>query len=230
MTSPFYTGSHNALSSFGPLIIFGGGDIGRQVIAMLQTQANIEIGGIIDPHLEPGSLCMGLPVLGSESVLAQPEFQHLKTGIVAIGDPGLRKSVVHTVKSLRPDMAFPPLIDPTALIHTNVQLGEGCLIMAGCLIQNNGTIGPFTLMGSGCLLEHDARIESFCTLGPATTAAGHFSLGKGSTTGIGTVAIQGIRIGKNSLIGAGSLVLKSVPDNTTAYGHPLHTFKPRNSD
>lgn len=229
MTPLFSTPFQHAIANSGPLIIFGGGDIGRQVIALLQSQPGIEIAGIVDPNLEPGSLCMDLPVLGSESVLALPDYLHLKAGIVTIGDPALKKVVVNTLKSLRPDMKFPPVIDPSALIQDNVQIGEGCLIMAGSLIQNNGRIGAFTLMGSGCLLEHDAQIEPYCTLGPGTRAAGHFHLGEGSTTGIGTIVIQGIEIGKNSLIGAGSLVLKSVADNTTAYGHPLHTFKQRNS-
>ena len=47
----------------------------------------------------------------------------------------------------------------------------------------------------------------------------------GTHIGAGSVIKQMINIGMDSLVGAGSVVLKSIPDNSRAYGNPCKVIE-----
>ena len=211
------------------ILVFGGGDLANQVISILSDLPNISVLGILNPIPQSLERYPSIPVLGDDSLLPKLNLPAQTKCILAIGDSFLRKTVFHTIQTLRPDLEFYTLIQNGVQIHSTAHIGTGSILLSGAIIQNHCQIGAHTLIGSGSIVEHDSNIGSFCTLGPGVVAGGNLRLGEGSAIGLGSKIIHSIEIGYNTVVGAGSLVLENIPDSVTAYGHPIHTQKERNS-
>ncbi len=110
-------------------------------------------------------------------------------------------------------------IDPSAILHRPVVLGEGVRIGAGVEI-----VGPTTL-GNGCIIEHDARIERAvlwedCYVGEDAairdcTVADRNTIERGATISESTVIGRGCTIGSSAVVNAN---LKLWPDKWVTSG------------
>lgn len=147
------------------------------------------------------------------------------SGVIAIGDNNVRKKIVNEVKLLNNNFKWEKIISKDSFVGEKVQVGEGTVIMSGCVI------GPFTkikshcLINTGSIIEHENDLDDFSSIGPGVITAGNVKIGKLSHLGIGSVVKEKVNIGKNVIIGGNSFVNKNCINNSIYFGSPAKLVK-----
>lgn len=143
------------------------------------------------------------------------------SGVIAIGDNRIRKNIDNRLTKVN----WETLIHPSAIISTDVEIGEGTVIMAGAIIQPGVKIGKHCIINTGACIDHDCQINDYAHIAPNTSLAGGVNVGEGTFIGIGSSIIPNVKIGQWSKIGAGSVVVHNQPDNCTVVGSPAKPIK-----
>ena len=217
---------HEEAETGAPLVIFGAGGLGREVLLLVQ-QLNAEhptwtVRGFYDDQAPATPTIAGLPYLGTSADLAATT-QPLAVA-VAVGSPAGRAAVVARLGS--PQLSFPVLVHPRVALapQQRIALGAGCIIQQGCILTCDIVLGRFVLLNLGCTVGHDAVLGDFCSLMPHANVSGAAHLGAGAYLGTNATVIQGVRIGENTIIGAGAVAVRDLPANITAVGVPARAI------
>lgn len=125
--------------------------------------------------------------------------------IIAIGNTVIRQKLQNLVLSSGFELIT--LIHPTAVIGSDVTIGNGSVVMPGAIINAKSTIGDFA---------------HIC---PCVAIAGGSLVRERSWIGIGSSVIQNITIKPDITIGAGSVVVKDILECSLAYGNPCRVVK-----
>ena len=205
-----------------PLVIFGAGGLGREVLLLVQqlndVQPTWQVRGFYDDHAPATPTVAGLPYLGTSADLnATPEPLAVA---VAVGSPAGRAAVVARLPSVQ--LRFPSLVHPGVALHPRqrIVLGAGSIIQQGCILTCDITLGRFVLLNLGCTVGHDAELADFCSLMPHANVSGAAQLAAGVYLGTSATVIQGVRVGENTIVGAGAVAVRDLPANVTAVGVP----------
>jgi len=143
--------------------------------------------------------------------------------IIAIGNALIRQKLQNLVLSSGFELIT--LIHPTAVIGSDVTIGEGSVVMPGAIINAKSTIGNGVIINSGAIIEHECTIGDFAHICPGVAIAGGSLVGERSWIGIGSSVIQNITIKPDITIGAGSVVVKDILEGSLAYGNPCRVVK-----
>lgn len=135
-----------------------------------------------------------------------------------IGSNNIRQLLYKKVKET--GFSVKTLIHPSAVIASNVSIGEGSIVMANSVINAQSNIGKCCIINTSSVIEHENKIGNFVHISPNSALAGNVSVGQNTHIGIGSSIIQGINIGEETIIGAGSVVVKNIPSYVKAYGNP----------
>lgn len=139
--------------------------------------------------------------------------------ICTIGDLKIRNKIIAENKNLD----WLTLIDPDAVVSSNVEIGEGTVVMAGCVIQPGVVIEKHCIINTKSSVDHDCIIGRNVHIAPGSTLCGNIFIGNNTLIGAGSTLIPGVVIGSNNIIGAGSVVLKNkefCKDGYIAFGNP----------
>ncbi|MDL0095479.1 UDP-N-acetylbacillosamine N-acetyltransferase [Campylobacter vicugnae] len=143
--------------------------------------------------------------------------------IIAIGNALIRQKLQNLVLSSGFELIT--LIHPTAVIGSDVTIGNGSVVMPGAIINAKSTIGNGVIINSGAIIEHECTIGDFTHICPGVAIAGGSLVGERSWIGIGSSVIQNITIKPDITIGAGSVVVKDILEGSLAYGNPCRVVK-----
>lgn len=143
--------------------------------------------------------------------------------IIAIGNALIRQKLQNLV--LLSGFELITLIHPTAVIGSDVTIGNGSVVMPGAIINAKSTIGNGVIINSGVIIEHECTIGDFAHICPGVAIAGGSLVGERSWIGIGSSIIQNITIKPDITIGAGSVVVKDILEGSLAYGNPCRVVK-----
>ena len=131
-----------------PLVIFGAGGLGREVLLLIQqindAQPSWQVRGFYDDHAPATPTVAGLPYLGTGTDLnATPEPLAVA---VAVGSSVGRAAVVARLTAAA--LSFPSLVHPGVALHPRqrVALGPGCIIQQSCVLTCDITLGRFVLL------------------------------------------------------------------------------------
>jgi sugar O-acyltransferase (sialic acid O-acetyltransferase NeuD family) len=205
-----------------PLVIFGAGGLGREVLVLLmqlnEAGAGWDVQGFYDDQPPATPTVAGLPYLGTSHDLNQTT-EPLAVA-VAVGSSTSRAAVVARLTA--PQLTFPALVHPAVRLtrEQRVSVGAGCLIQQGCILTCDIALGRFVLLNLGCTIGHDAVLEDFCSLMPHANVGGAASLGAGVYLGTNATVIHAVRVGAGTIVGAGAVVVRELPAGVTAVGVP----------
>lgn len=115
---------------------------------------------------------------------------------------------------------FVPIIAPTAIIPSDLVMGEGCVIEA-YRIGYGVVLGDFVNV-NGSMLMSGARIDDFSTT-TGFAVVENASVGKRVYIGSHAVITDGITIGDDVKVSVGSIVTKDVSSGMTVFGVPAET-------
>jgi len=225
MTQLFFSDYHpneRPAATPQPLVIFGAGGLGREVLVLLhqlnEAGANWEVQGFYDDQPPAAPTVAGLPYLGTAHDLNQTT-EPLAVA-VAMGSSASRAAVVARLTS--PQLTFPALVHPGVRLSASqrVALGRGCIIQRGCILTCDITLGRFVLLNLGCTIGHDAVLDDFCSLMPHANVGGAAQLGASVYLGTNATVIHAVRVGAGTTVGAGAVVVRELPAGVTAIGVP----------
>ncbi len=206
------------MSSSGrlPIVIFGCGGHGRVVADTLKV-ARAPLVGFLDDR-PPASFISEIPLLGGRSRLEELEFLKNYEILIAIGEARLRRQLALLVLNRGGQLAR--AIHPSAVIASDVFIGEGTVIMAGGVINTGSRIGRFVIVNTGATVDHDNLIEDGVHISPGCHLAGNVICRADAFIGTGASIIPRTQIGARAVIGAGAAVISDVPSDALAVGCP----------
>ena len=182
---------------------------------------------IVDDFLDRGEMVFDVPVIGGFQEAVTELIQNKSTIIVAIGDNFARGEIVCRLKASCPAVNFQTVIHPSAIIGSNVCIGEGSVIGPGVVINANALIGDHCIVNTGSIVEHDSRLNTYSSIAPSVVMGGGCIVGECSAIGIGAVLLHRISIGKHTVIGAGAVVTENLESGIVAYGVPARKQRNR---
>ena len=226
MTQLFFS-DHDVTEALPPLVVFGAGGLGREVLMLLQqlneAQPTWQLRGFYDDHAPATPTVGGLPYLGTSADL-NATTEPLAVA-VAVGSSASRAAVVARLTSAQ--LSFPSIVHPAVALAPvqRIALGAGCIIQQGCILTCDISLGRFVLLNLGCTVGHDAALADFCSLMPHANVSGATRLDRGVYLGTNATVIQGVHIGENTILGAGAVAVRDLPANVTAMGIPARPIE-----
>ena len=118
-----------------------------------------------------------------------------------------------------------PLIDPSAILKSNINLGNNVIILENASIGPKVQLDKNVFVGANSIINHDCKINAFTTIGHGSNLAGNVIVNKYCYIGISSVFKQNIIIEENVKIGCGSNIVKGCKKNSTYFGNPAKKFK-----
>lgn len=200
------------------LIIVGAGGHAREV-AWVAGEAKVKwhlIGFLDDKSLSQEQTNFGVRVLGG--VADWPKHSHASF-VIAIGSPRVRRDVLKRMLELGTPR-FATIVHRSVIHAPEVRIGEGSMVMAGCVLSTNIQVGCHAILNQSITAGHDSNIEDFCTLAPRVTLSGNVKIRQGGELGTAVCVRQGLTIGRGAMVGMGSVVIRDVGDNELVLGVP----------
>ncbi len=209
------------------LYIVGAGGFGREVAWLVERINTVEptwniVGFIDDAEERQHTEVNGYKVLGGCDYFKELQGEYWI--ICTIGASKVRKQVIEKLKK-HSSVRFATLVDPSVILSSTVELGEGTIFCAGTIATVNIKVGNHVIVNLDCTVGHDAILEDYVTVYPSVNISGNTLMKECVELGTGTQIIQGKTVEKESIVGAGAVVVKDIPAKCTAVGAPAKPIK-----
>jgi UDP-perosamine 4-acetyltransferase len=204
------------------IVGIGAGGHAKVLINILRLSTNLEIVGLTDANSALwGSTVLGVPVLGSDSLLPALFDQGLDrafVGVGSIGDNGPRRRLFENARQI--GFRMQAVVHPWTVIASDTVFGDGPMIMPGVVINPGVQVGDNVILNTGAVVEHDCHIESHVHISPGAVLGSTVHVQEGAHIGVGATIRQCITIGAGAIVGAGAVVVRDVPAGVTVVGVP----------
>jgi sugar O-acyltransferase (sialic acid O-acetyltransferase NeuD family) len=193
------------------LILVGGGGHCKSCIDVIEEDGKYKIAGIVDLPPKLGEKILGYEVIGCDHDLPElrKKFSNFLITLGQIKTPNIRIQIFERIKNLNGTLCV--IISPYAHVSQHAQLGEGTIVMHGCIINAAARVGHNCIINTKALVEHDAVIGDHCHISTASVVNGNTFVDTGTFFGSNSVTRESIRIGENSMIGCGLRINHSLP-------------------
>lgn len=198
------------------VVIIGAGGHGR-VIADIVTLSGDVVLGFLDDK-DPSEF-PNITILGKLTDIER--FKQEASFIVGIGNNQLRKQIMETF-----DVDWYTAIHPTAVITSDVVIGEGTAIMANAVINTGSKLGRGVIVNTAATVDHDNVLEDYVHASPGVHLGGTVHIGSETWIGIGAVVINNVDICEECVIGAGALVILPIMLKGVYIGVPAKISAP----
>jgi sugar O-acyltransferase (sialic acid O-acetyltransferase NeuD family) len=146
--------------------------------------------------------------------------------VIGIGSPLDREAIDQTMTARGYTAAT--IVHPTAVIGSQVSLGEGCYVAALAAVMANAVLGRHVHINVRANVHHDCRVGDWSIVNPASVLTGNVTLGVGVDVGAAATFIPGVVVRDRSVIGAGTIVIRDVPAHAKVVGNPGRLLPRRN--
>ncbi len=205
------------------IVVIGYGGHAKSVIDSIKATQIYEVAGYTDVEYKQAD---NIPYLGTDGCLKliyEQGIQNAAFGLGFMGKSFTRNKLYEWVKEIGFDL--PLIIDPSAVVSSTAQIGEGTFIGKRAIVNSEASIGKMCIINTGSIIEHENRIGDYTHIAVGTVLCGNVKIGSQCLVGANSTIIQGISIGNNTIVGAGSVVLTDVGNNETIVGVPAKAIR-----
>lgn len=201
-----------------PLLIYGAGGLGREVLSLVNATDMYEVKGFLDDGIARGTSVKGVKVLGGHAEVRS--FEQPINLVLALGSPSSKLELLKTLD--RSKVNFPILRHPSVILQeaSAIEIGEGTILCAGSILTTDIKIGSHVLINLNSTIGHGVTIGTASSIMPGVNVAGEVSVGSGVLIGSGANVINKVKLGDRCTIGMGSVVLRDVEAGAIVVGVP----------
>jgi sugar O-acyltransferase (sialic acid O-acetyltransferase NeuD family) len=160
------------------LLLLGAGGHCKSIIDTLLTSAEYSEIGIIEKKGNLTQSVLGIPVIGFDDDLLElygRGFTHAFVSLGSIGDTGARRWLSSLISSI--GYSVPNIIDGSAHVSTNCELGKGIFIGKNAVVNAGVTIGDYSIINTSATIEHDCIIGQFVHVSTGSILCGSVKIG-----------------------------------------------------
>lgn len=208
------------------IILLGCGGHAKSIVDAIEAAGIFEIAGFVDNVAQKEFEYRGYKVIGCDDQLQEIYSSGIHYAFVSVGFLGrgrVRNKLYKQLKKI--GFTLPTIIDPTAVLAVDVNIGEGTFVGKKAVINSNALIGKMAIINTATVIEHDSVIDDFCHLAISSVICGMVHVGENTFVGANVTVIQGVNIGANAVLGAGTVVVKDIPSSCTVVGVPGKVIK-----
>lgn len=209
------------------LIIIGAGGHGKEVawsVAEINArEPRFELLGFCDDGLAPGTVVLGLPVLGPVEAVAAVRGSEIGY-ICAVGKNKVRPRLVERAAAAgwRPVS----VVNPSAVVSPDAEIGPGTFLAPGTYVGPHASVGAHCIVNFHASIGHDAVMGEHVQVCPGARVSGNVRLGTGVFLGSNAAVSPGVTMGDWSKLSACSFAAVPVPPGVTALGIPARILPP----
>lgn len=200
------------------LIVIGAGGFAKSIIDSI-NYTELELVGFIDTYKQ--GYHQGYPIIAND--ISQIENPNDYVYFIGVGEPKYRIQFLCLLKEYK--LPLINIIDPTALLSCNVDIGEGIYIGKMCIINSDTKLSDGVVINTRSLIEHGNFIGVCSNISTNVVLNGDVKVGQCSFIGSCTVVNGQITIGDNSTIGSGSVVIRNIPNKVVVAGSPTRLIR-----
>lgn len=138
---------------------------------------------------------------------------------VAIGNNKEREKVHNLLDKY--DCRIVNLVHPSTIIGMEVEIGFGCVFIAGSIINSGAKIGNGVIVNTSATIDHDCNIKNFSHIGPGVNIGGTTTIGNRVWLCIGAKITNNIEVTSDCIIGASGVVVKDIVEEGKYIGVPV---------
>ncbi len=205
------------------LLLLGGGGHCRSILDSVRALEIYDEIALVD---KSNADVRGLLLLGNDDALPCLLSEGWTEAFISVGSTGntdVRRRLYRELKDI--GFTIPTIVDPSAVIASDVYVGEGVYVAKRAVINAGSSVGACAIINTAAVVEHDCSIGDFAHISPGAVLCGEVIVGSDAHIGAGSVVRQQLTVGAGSLVGIGSVVVSDVPEGVTAYGTPCRVFK-----
>lgn len=205
------------------IILLGCGGHAKSVVDAIESQKEYKIAGFLD---NKRFSYRGYCVLGDDTIAKNLFEEGIRYAFICVGYMGkglVRENLYTYLKNIGFKIAV--IVDPSAVIASDVQVGEGTFIGKNSVINANAKVEKMTIVNTGAIIEHDCKVGAFSHISVGAVLCGNAVVGKRCFIGAGTTVIQGIDVTDDVMVGAGAVVSKNLDVKGIYIGVPTKRMK-----
>ena len=197
------------------IILLGLGGHAHSVVDSIEQAGEYNIIGFLETKEMQGKRFRDYQDLGVDNNIQEYFDRGIRSAFITIGFMGygnIRNRLYQQLKDI--GYTVPNIIDRTAVVSENIELGDGIFIGKNAVINMNVKIGEMCIINTGAIVEHDCEIGKFSHIAVGSVLCGGVVVGEQTLIGANATVIQEKRIGNCCIIGAGSTIRKNVEKNS----------------
>ena len=166
------------------IVIIGAGGHGKVIADAIIKAGQYKLLGFVDAKLP-----IGTAIFGDYKIIETQDniFSLLSDStkfIIGIGNNEVRKNIQ---KQLESSISWANVIHPSAVVASDVKVGEGSVVLANAVINASAQIGQFTIIDSGTIVDHECIIGDFSHLSIGTLVGSNSRLKSNLKTDLGQI-------------------------------------------
>ena len=196
------------------IILLGLGGHAHSVVDSIEQTGKYNIIGFLETEEMQGKFFKDYRVLGTDDAMQEYFSRGIRNAFITVGFMGhgsVRNFLYAKLKHIGYEV--PNIIDRTAIVSSNAELGDGIFIGKCAVVNTNARIGKMCIINTGAIVEHDCTVGEFSHIAVGSVLCGGVSVGEQTLIGANATVIQGKKIGSHCVVGAGIVIRKDVGEN-----------------
>lgn len=185
------------------IVLVGFGGHAKSVADCIEREGKYHIVGYTDMQAATSQYAY----LGTDDKLQAIYDSGVKNAVIGIGYMGrgnIRQQLYSKLKAI--GFNLPVIVDPSAIVSTTAQMGEGTFVGKGAIVNAEAKIDKMAIINTKALVEHECVVGDFAHIAVGAVLCGQVEIGEGTFIGANSTVIQCRKVEPYTVIPAGETI------------------------